>query len=54
MQNAISIEISELISLKRIDERFEKAVDTIYQSTGKLIIVGVGKSAHVANKIVNT
>lgn len=54
-KNAISIEISELISLKeRIDERFEKAVDTIYQSTGKLIIVGVGKSAHVANKIVAT
>ena len=54
-KNAISVEISELISLKeRIDERFEKAVDIIYQSTGKLIIVGVGKSAHVANKIVAT
>ena len=54
-KNAISVEISELISLKeRIDERFEKAVDTIYQSIGKLIIVGVGKSAHVANKIVAT
>ena len=54
-KNAISVEISELISLKeRIDERFEKAVDIIYQSTGKLIIVGIGKSAHVANKIVAT
>ena len=54
-KNAISVEISELISLKeRIDERFEKAIDIIYQSTGKLIIVGVGKSAHVANKIVAT
>ena len=39
---------------ERIDERFEKAVDIIYQSTGKLIIVGIGKSAHVANKIVAT
>lgn len=54
-KNAISVEISELISLKeRIDERFEKAIDIIYQSTGKLIIVGIGKSAHVANKIVAT
>ncbi len=54
-KNAISVEISELISLKeRIDERFEKAVDIVYQSSGKLIIVGVGKSAHVANKIVAT
>ncbi len=54
-KNAISIEISELISLKeRIDETFEKAIHLIFNSTGKLIIVGIGKSAHVANKIVAT
>ena len=54
-KNAISIEISELISLKeRINETFEKAIHLIFNSTGKLIIVGVGKSAHVANKIVAT
>lgn len=54
-KNAISVEISELISLKeRIDERFEEAVNVIYNATGKLIIVGIGKSAHVANKIVAT
>jgi arabinose-5-phosphate isomerase len=54
-KNAISIEISELISLKeRINETFEKAIHLIFNSTGKLIIVGIGKSAHVANKIVAT
>ena len=54
-KNAIGVEISELEALKnRIDERFEKAVQHIYHSTGKLIIVGIGKSAHVGNKIVAT
>lgn len=39
-KNAISIEISELISLKeRINETFEKAIHLIFNSTGKLIIV---------------
>ncbi len=54
-KNAISVEISELEALKnRIDERFEKAVQIIHHSTGKLIVVGIGKSAHVGNKIVAT
>ncbi len=54
-KNAISIEISELENLKnRLDEHFLKAVELINSSKGKLIIVGIGKSAHVANKIVAT
>ena len=54
-KNAISIEISELENLKnRLDENFLKAVELINSSKGKLIIVGIGKSAHVANKIVAT
>lgn len=54
-KNAISVEISELESLKnRIDDNFGKAVTIINQSTGKLIVVGIGKSAHVGNKIVAT
>lgn len=54
-KNAISVEISELVSLKeRIDERLEHAVNEIYKATGKLIVVGIGKSAHVGNKIVAT
>ena len=54
-KTAISIEISELESLKqRIDENFLKAVEIINSSKGKLIIVGIGKSAHVGNKIVAT
>ncbi len=51
----LDIEISELVKLKsRIDEDFVKAVNIIHEAKGKLIIVGIGKSAHVGNKIVAT
>ena len=35
-------------------EDFLKAVEIINSAKGKLIIVGIGKSAHVGNKIVAT
>ena len=54
-KKSIETEISELHRLtERIDETFLKAVETIYSAQGKLIIVGIGKSAHIANKIVAT
>lgn len=54
-KNAISIEIKELENLKnRVDENFLKATELINSAAGKLIIVGIGKSAHVGNKIVAT
>lgn len=54
-QKAISIEINELEHLKnRIDEHFAKAVECIHQTQGKLVVVGIGKSAHIGNKIVAT
>lgn len=54
-KKTLSIEISELESLRdRLDENFENAVKIINNAKGKLIIVGIGKSAHVANKIVAT
>lgn len=54
-KNTLDIEISELQKLKnRLDDEFVKAVDIIRSAQGKLIIVGIGKSAHVANKIVAT
>jgi len=54
-KKTLDIEISELEKLKnRIDGDFEKAVHTIHAATGKLIVVGIGKSAHVANKMVAT
>lgn len=54
-KKTLSIEISELESLRdRLDHNFEKAVEIIDKAKGKLIIVGIGKSAHVANKMVAT
>ncbi|MDQ0475660.1 SIS domain-containing protein [Chryseobacterium sp. MDT2-18] len=54
-KNALSIEIAELELLKnRLDGQFLKAVEIINSAKGKLIIVGIGKSAHVGNKMVAT
>lgn len=54
-KRSIEIEIEELNLLKsRLNEDFWKVLHLINNSTGKLIIVGIGKSAHIANKIVAT
>lgn len=54
-KSTLAIEIAELEKLKnRIDEDFVKAVEIIHSAKGKLIVVGIGKSAHVGNKIVAT
>lgn len=54
-KTTLEIEISELEKLKsRIDNEFVKAVEVIHSAKGKLIVVGIGKSAHVGNKIVAT
>jgi len=54
-KSTLEIEISELEKLKnRINEDFARAVEIIHSAKGKLIVVGIGKSAHVGNKIVAT
>lgn len=54
-KEALSIEINELENLRsRLDSDFVKALEIIQSAKGKLIIVGIGKSAHVGNKIVAT
>jgi len=37
-----------------LDDHFVKAVETIYHSTGRLVVTGIGKSAIIAQKIVAT
>lgn len=52
---ALDIEINELKNLReRLNDSFIKSVLAINECKGKLIVVGIGKSAHVANKIVAT
>ncbi|GAB6078310.1 KpsF/GutQ family sugar-phosphate isomerase [Hydrogenobaculum acidophilum] len=51
----ISKEIEAIEGLKLlINEDFEKAVEIIHSSSGKVILTGVGKSGHIARKIAST
>lgn len=54
-KGALEVEVNELNRLKnRIDNAFCEAAKTIYSTKGKLIVVGIGKSAHIGNKMVAT
>ena len=39
---------------KRLGDEFQKAVDLILHSPGKVVIVGIGKSGHIGQKIAAT
>ena len=53
--NLIKAEISALNSLlKTIDDSFDNVVDLIINCTGKIIVIGIGKSGHVGNKMAAT
>lgn len=58
IQIATQVLLSESESIKqavtRLDEGFSNAVTKIFQSKGRLVITGIGKSAHIASKIVAT
>lgn len=54
-RNSIEHEASAIKNLiNYLDEDFAKTVELIYNSKGRLIITGIGKSANIANKIVAT
>jgi len=54
-KKVISIE-AEAISLleERLDENFTKAIDLIYNSKGRVIVTGLGKSGAIGRKITAT
>lgn len=58
IQNAlqtIDIEINALNHLKQqINEQFTQACETILQCQGRVIVIGMGKSGHIASKIAAT
>ena len=54
-RQTLAIEIEALIALKNsLSETFEEVVQLIYESPGRLVVTGVGKSALVAQKMVAT
>jgi len=51
----LKIEIAGLVELsKRLDHKFEQAVNLLYDCHGKVILAGMGKSGLVAQKIAST
>lgn len=54
-QQVIQIEADTVLALQAsINKDFVDCVHTIFQSSGRLIVTGIGKSALIANKIVAT
>lgn len=54
-RSAIRAEAEALVALAdSLGEEFEKAVDIILQSKGKVIVTGMGKSGHISRKIAAT
>ena len=50
-----NIEANSIIKLKdRVDDNFLKAIDLIYDSRGKVIVTGMGKSGLIGRKIAST
>lgn len=48
-------EVEELVKVKNnLDENFSKLVNMIYESNGKVVITGIGKSGHIGKKISAT
>ncbi|MDQ3071823.1 MAG: KpsF/GutQ family sugar-phosphate isomerase [Bacteroidota bacterium] len=54
-RQVLEAEASAIIRLSEsLDESFHKAVRLIYESKGRVVVTGVGKSAIIATKIVST
>ncbi len=54
-KEALEIEAKALIEAKeKIDNDFVKAVDIFFNTKGKVIVIGVGKSGHIGAKIAAT
>lgn len=54
-KEVIRVEVDALSDLlNKVDENFVKAVNTIYNSKGRTIVTGMGKSGIIARKVVAT
>ena len=57
-RRVFDLELAEVQSLRgRLDENFEKAIELILAAVerkGKIVVIGVGKSGHIGEKIAAT
>lgn len=42
------------VAARRLDDRFNRAIELILSSTGKVVVTGMGKSGHIGQKIAST
>src|SRR3954468_1652585 len=51
----LEIEANAINALKkRLDDRFQKAVDLLFSCEGKVVVTGMGKSGQIGRKIAST
>lgn len=54
-QHVIDVELDAVKQLKNtLDEQFEQACETLLTCQGRIIVIGMGKSGHIGNKIAAT
>jgi len=54
-KSVVDTEIKSLTLLKKkMSETFDKAIKLLYQTNGKIVVSGMGKSGHIASKISST
>lgn len=54
-QSVLEIEAAGILALRdRIDDSFTKACDLILGCTGRIVVIGMGKSGHIGDKIAAT
>lgn len=54
-KQVLDIEVAALQELDTyFDDQFEKACELILSNNGKVVVMGIGKSGHIGNKIAAT
>ncbi len=54
-KRVLRVEAHSILDLaERIDQSFSRAVDTLYQCKGRVVLMGMGKSGLIARKIAST
>jgi arabinose-5-phosphate isomerase len=54
-RQTLTIEAEAIVAMRtRLDERFEQAVEAIYQCQGRTVVTGMGKSGIIGRKIAST
>ena len=55
IDRVLQLEIDTLVNLRKcIDDSYAKAIDIFFQCTGKVVVIGMGKSGIIAQKIAAT